>query len=288
MSRNVALTAWLAIGLLATGLLASADPCVGNPVAVENCLAGSPPSEWDISGVGDLTGLDRPGSEIAAPLVVAQPSPAVASAATAPSRGKIGPARPGTSLSVSTTTPANGATGVALGTRATVTFSEAIDPATFSGTVNGAAIVPTQAVFGDGNTAVTIDFGEMAYSTLYQVVIDGTVQNVAHEPIGSSVSFSFTTLANATSKRPSSTIVVPQGTIQAGQAVTLTGQASGYVWQRDAGNPLALRHWDQSGNDTGDSRCCTRPPCTSATGSAATSSISTTRRILRPTTRTRR
>jgi hypothetical protein len=30
-----------------------ADPCVGNPIVVENCLPGSPPAEWDISGAGD-------------------------------------------------------------------------------------------------------------------------------------------------------------------------------------------------------------------------------------------
>ena len=36
---------------------AAVDPCAtpANPVVAENCLAGNPPSEWDISGVGDPT-----------------------------------------------------------------------------------------------------------------------------------------------------------------------------------------------------------------------------------------
>ncbi len=55
MSNHATLMVGLAIGLLAFGIPASAEPCVGNPIAVESCLAGSPPSEWDVSGVGDST-----------------------------------------------------------------------------------------------------------------------------------------------------------------------------------------------------------------------------------------
>ena len=36
---------------------AAIDPCAtpANPIVAENCLAGTRPSEWDISGAGDPT-----------------------------------------------------------------------------------------------------------------------------------------------------------------------------------------------------------------------------------------
>src|SRR5215831_6316377 len=47
-----------AFGLVAPSHRAgAADPCTSpaNPVAAENCLAGTPQSTWDVSGAGDPT-----------------------------------------------------------------------------------------------------------------------------------------------------------------------------------------------------------------------------------------
>jgi hypothetical protein len=53
MYRNVVAVVGFVVALVTVGSPAMADPCVGNPIAVENCLTGAPPSEWDVSGAGD-------------------------------------------------------------------------------------------------------------------------------------------------------------------------------------------------------------------------------------------
>ena len=153
---------------------------------------------------------------------------------------------------VDSTSPVDGAPSVPLLSKATITFTEPIDPTTFSGSVDGAPLAPTQIVFDPTDTVVTIDFGEQEYSRTYQVTIDGTVEDLAANPMGADHVFSFTVEPNASPKRPATTLVVPGGTITAGVPVNLTGQSAGYVWDRDVDNPLELRHWDQYGTDQGD------------------------------------
>ena len=43
--------------IISSGAMADVDPCLSpaNPVVAENCLTGNDPSEWDISGAGDLS-----------------------------------------------------------------------------------------------------------------------------------------------------------------------------------------------------------------------------------------
>ncbi len=133
-----------------------------------------------------------------------------------------------------------------------VTFSEAIVPASFAGTINGAAMVRTQIVVSDA-THVRVDPGELAYGATYDVVVARTVQAVGGSTLGNDYSFAFTVQANPASKRPTSSLVVPSGPFTAGQSYTISGQATGSIWQRDANNPLELRHWDHNGNDVGNS-----------------------------------
>ena len=60
------------------------------------------------------------------------------------------------------------------------------------------------------------------------------------------------TLSQSTdSKLPTSSINIPSNLV-AGQTYTITGQASGYIWQRESSNPLDLIHWDVNGVNVGD------------------------------------
>ena len=70
------------------------------------------------------------------------------------------------------------------------------------------------------------------------------------EPLWSSAQ-STVAAQSSGSKIPSSTINIPSNMI-AGQTYTINGQATGYIWQRDSGNPLELIHWDVNGVNFGD------------------------------------
>jgi len=134
-----------------------------------------------------------------------------------------------------------------------VTFSESMDPDTFVGSINGAAIVLTQLLWNSDDSAVSIDPGELEYGRNYAVVIRGSTQDVSGNPLqGGDYNFNFTVEDNPNPKRPTTTITLPPGPFEAGQTCTISGQASGYVWERDPDNPLELWHWNQSGSVTGD------------------------------------
>ncbi len=135
-----------------------------------------------------------------------------------------------------------------------VVFNTAINPATFSGSINGASIVSTQFFASPDNLSVTIDPGELEYGKTYSVVVNGTVATLDGTAVlGTEYAFNFTVATNTNSKRPTTTVNIPSGSLEVGQTYTVNGQASGFVWQRDAGNPLELRHWSVDGTDTGDS-----------------------------------
>ena len=124
-----------------------------------------------------------------------------------------------------------------------VVFNTAINPATFSGSINGALIVSTQFFASPDNLTVTIDPGELEYSKTYSVVVNGTVATLDGAAVlGTEYAFNFTVATNTNSKRPTTTVNIPSGSLEVGQTYTVNGQASGYVWQRDPDNPLELRH----------------------------------------------
>jgi hypothetical protein len=131
-----------------------------------------------------------------------------------------------------------------------IVFSDPVNPTTLSGSVNGMPIVPVQATFDGLYQTLKIDLGEREYEKTYTVVISGNLEDSVGNKMGSDYTFSFTTAARV-SKRPTSTINVPAN-VEPGKTYAITGEAIGYVWQRDADNPLELRHWDEYGTDTGD------------------------------------
>jgi hypothetical protein len=155
-----------------------------------------------------------------------------------------------TPLAVISTTPANNSTNVPLKTFPMIVFSDPVNPTTLSGSVNGMPIVPVQATFDGLYQTLKIDLGEREYEKTYTVVISGNLEDSVGNKMGSDYTFSFTTAARV-SKRPTSTINVPAN-VEPGKTYAITGEAIGYVWQRDADNPLELRHWDEYGTDTGD------------------------------------
>jgi hypothetical protein len=152
---------------------------------------------------------------------------------------------------VVSTTPANNSIDVPLKSYPKIMFSEPVNPNTLAGSVNAKPIVSIQAVFDTSYQTLTIDLGEMGYQKTYTIIISGTLQDTSSNQMGSDYSFSFSTAAQP-SKRPTTTINVPSN-LEPGETYTITGQASGYIWQKDPDNPLELRHWNENGVDTSDS-----------------------------------
>jgi alpha-tubulin suppressor-like RCC1 family protein len=93
---------------------------------------------------------------------------------------------------VSSTNPADSATGVAINTAITATFSENMDVSTITTatfTVSGVA----GAVAYNGTTATFTPSGNLAYSTTYTATITTGVRDAAGNPMASNYSWSFTT-----------------------------------------------------------------------------------------------
>lgn len=139
--------------------------------------------------------------------------------------------------------------GAPRSTKVSVTFDRSVAPASVSGSIGGAAIVPTQVTVDATGTVVQLDPGELEYGRTYPVTV------MAATPTGATLaapySFSFMVAANPSpNKRPTTTIDVPAGAVEAGQTTTITGKASGYVWQREA-QPLDLPHIAENGTNVG-------------------------------------
>jgi C1A family cysteine protease len=96
---------------------------------------------------------------------------------------------------VNSTSPASGATGVAVNGQITATFSEAIDPSTINASsftlsngVSGAVVYDAQT-----NTATLIPSGDLAYGTSYTATISTDVASAAGTPMAVAKTWSFTT-----------------------------------------------------------------------------------------------
>jgi hypothetical protein len=104
-------------------------------------------------------------------------------------------------LSVTSTSPASGATSVARSTTVSATFSRAVDPSTlttssFTVTPNGgAAVGATVSYKSASNTATLTPNANLAGGTTFTARIDGTVKAADGSPISAPVSWSFTTAA---------------------------------------------------------------------------------------------
>jgi len=115
--------------------------------------------------------------------------------------------------SVSSTSPANGANGVATTTPITATFSRPLDPTsinTSTMTVSGpgGSVAGTVSYDGGSSTATFTPSSPLAFNTVYTARIDGSVRGSDGTAAGSAYSWSFTT---ATAVAPQVTRTVPAG-----------------------------------------------------------------------------
>ena len=99
---------------------------------------------------------------------------------------------------VSATSPVNNATGVAVNSTITATFSEAMDAATigtstFTVSDGGGNIGGTVSYSGTSTTATFTPSGNLSYSTLYTATITTGVRDVAGNDMASNYVWSFTT-----------------------------------------------------------------------------------------------
>ena len=113
-----------------------------------------------------------------------------------------------TTPSVTSVTPASGATGVSVATSVTTTFSEAMDPTTVNGSTfqlvgPGSTVVPATVSYSSSTqTAILQPSSSLAFSTTYTASVTGGsngVKDLSGNPMSSTVTWSFTT---ATSSPP--------------------------------------------------------------------------------------
>jgi hypothetical protein len=100
---------------------------------------------------------------------------------------------------VASTTPTAGATGVALGSTVTATFSEAVQPGTISFVLqdpSGNTVAASLAYNAATNTVTLTPDAPLAASTTYTATVSGAV-DLAGTAMTSPISWSFTTSAGA-------------------------------------------------------------------------------------------
>ena len=115
-----------------------------------------------------------------------------------------------TNPTVSSTVPANGATGVAINTKLTATFSQAMDPLTITTTtftVTGpgtTSVSGTVAYVGTGTTAIFTPASDLAANTLFTATITSGARSLAGNALAieSSQPWTFTTGAAADTTAP--------------------------------------------------------------------------------------
>ena len=249
-----ALYAWSGSGLTGT-LIAQLDPSFSaNPGLLVNAQAGqgqatasasgssltiTPSSGF--SGVLFVTATASDGSNMASQtfqLTVAAPTLAV-------------------TPSVTSRTPASGATGVPLNTTITATFNEAVQSSTITFTLKGpggAAVPAALSYNASTNTATLTPVSSLAASTTYTATVSGA-KGVAGAPMAGSATWSFTTLATATFLKADTTttgswmgtygaqgydIVSGPVKLPAGDTVTPSNQST-YTWSTTSTDPRALQ-----------------------------------------------
>ena len=127
---------------------------------------------------------------------------------------------------VISTFPAAGATGVAINLKITITFSEAMNPATINtstfslrrGTTNVAG-----AVTYTGTTATFTPTANLLPNTVYTARVSKTVKNLAGVPLAQNVQWSFTTGALPAGQTPVNLRTAGNFAVLAASTVTNTG-----------------------------------------------------------------
>ncbi|MCH8800403.1 MAG: Ig-like domain-containing protein [Chloroflexi bacterium] len=140
---------------------------------------------------------------------------------------------------VSSISPASGATGVAVNTDITVTFSEAMDPSTIttsSFTVTGDSVTGVVSYDSSTKTATFNPSPDLATGTTFTAALSTAVTDAAGNALASAFSWSFTTVAGSLSDEvdlvPSGgTVTLSSGTFSGNlvitKPITITGSTTG-------------------------------------------------------------
>jgi hypothetical protein len=132
------------------------------------------------------------------------------------------PAGDTTPPAVSSTSPANGAAGVAANASVTATFSEAVDPATVTTAtfkLQGGAAVVAGTVSLSGNTATFRPSASLAPGTTYSATVTTGVKDLAGNAMAANRTWTFTTGAAADTTPPAVSSTSPANN-QSGVAVS--------------------------------------------------------------------
>jgi hypothetical protein len=113
--------------------------------------------------------------------------------------GPGGGTTPDPAPTVESTTPADGATNVSIGSTIAITFSEAMDPATTEAAFAVSPAVTCTFSWNPADTTVTCDpDADLAADQSYTVTIGAGAESDAGQPLGTAASFSFSTGATVT------------------------------------------------------------------------------------------
>jgi hypothetical protein len=134
---------------------------------------------------------------------------------------------------VTTVSPTNGSTGVAIGTSVTVTFSEAMDSTTIGTSTillknpSNTSVPATVAYNAATDTATLAPTSSLAYSTTYTAVVVGGsanphVQDVNGNALAANYTWTFTTVAPPPAANAGSNLTTNEGTV-----VTFAGSVTG-------------------------------------------------------------
>ena len=143
-----------------------------------------------------------------------------------------------TAPTVSSTVPADAATGIALNANITATFSEAMDPATITTatfTLKQGTTVVSGAVTYVGTTATFNPTSNLAASTTYTAAVTTGVKDLAGNALASDYVWSFTTGTTADTTAPTVSSTVPSN---AATGVAIGGNIA--VTFSEAMNPLTV------------------------------------------------
>ena len=116
-------------------------------------------------------------------------------------------------LTITSTSPTNGASGVSVTPTIQIAFNEPLDASTVGpstvGLASGKTNLPVAATYDAAKNVVTLTLaGVLSPQTTYTVTIGAALRNAAENPLGKPSSFSFTTLAPAS---VTGTLTAPTG-----------------------------------------------------------------------------
>ena len=105
-------------------------------------------------------------------------------------------------LVITSTSPANGATGVSLTPTIQIVFNEPLDPATVGsstfGFASGKTILPATVAYDSTKNLVSLaPAGVLSPQTTYTVTVGALVRNAVENPLGTASTFSFSTIPPA-------------------------------------------------------------------------------------------